>query len=127
MERAWDTYLEQWGLTHASAPVLVVLTPGPLSQREIAARMHVTEQSVGRVLRGLEDNGHITRQRHHTDRRRHMVALTAAGRSALAELDQAQAVEALIGNTLSPDELAQLRRLLVRMVTTLPNDEPPSA
>src|SRR5690625_2311111 len=36
VERAWDAYLEQWNLTHASVPVLVVLTRGPLSQREIA-------------------------------------------------------------------------------------------
>lgn len=127
VERAWDGYLEEWGLTHASVPVLVVLTPGPLSQREIAARMHVTEQSIGRVLRGLEDNGHITRQRHPADRRRHVVALTETGRSALVRLDHAQNVESLIGDSLTAVEVAQLRDLLIRMVAALPHEAPPTA
>src|SRR5690625_6295028 len=55
--------------------------------------MHVTEQTIGRVLRGLQDNGYLTRERHHRDRRRHVVSLTAEGRGALEALDQAQAVE----------------------------------
>lgn len=126
VERAWDGYLEEWGLTHASVPVLVVLTPGPLSQREIAARMHVTEQSIGRVLRGLEDNGHITRQRHQADRRRRVVALTDVGRRALVRLDHAQNVESLIGDSLTSEEVAQLRALLVRMVTALPQEPTPA-
>src|SRR5690606_5074511 len=76
VERAWDTYLAQWGLTHASVPVLVVLARGSLSQREIAAHMHVTEQTIGRVLRGLQASGHISRAPHAEDRRRHVVSLT---------------------------------------------------
>lgn len=120
VERAWDTYLQQWGLSHASVPVLVVLTAGPLSQREIAAQMHVTEQSIGRVLQGLQRNGHITRERHPEDRRRHVVTLTPAGFDALRALDRAQTVESLIGSSLSADETAALRDLLIRMLTDLP-------
>src|SRR5699024_1792080 len=104
VERAWDRYLERWGLTHASVPVLVVLSPGPLSQREIAAQMHVTEQAIGRVLRGLERSGYITREPHPDDRRRHTVALTGPGADALAALDEAHAVESLIGDSLSGEE-----------------------
>jgi len=120
VERAWDAYLQRWGLTHASVPVLVVLATGPLSQREIAAKMHVTEQTIGRVIRGLQAGGYIARERHPQDRRRHVVSLTAEGRGALAALDQAQAVESLIGDALDPEETAQLRALLVRMLTALP-------
>ncbi len=123
VERAWDAYLEQWDLTHASVPVLVVLTRGPLSQREIATKMHVTEQSIGRVLRGLQDLGYITREPHATDRRRRLVTLTQAGRDALSALDQAHVVEGLIGQSLSRDETAQLRHLLVRMLADLPLPE----
>lgn len=120
VERAWDTYLQQWQLSHASVPVLVVLARGPLSQREIAAQMHVTEQSVGRVLRGLQHSGYITREPHAQDRRRHVVTLTPEGRDALQALDQAQAVEALIGSSLSTEETACLRELLIRVLTDLP-------
>lgn len=123
VERAWDAYLQQWNLTHASVPVLVVLARGSLSQREIAAQMHVTEQTIGRALRGLQHNGHITRETHPEDRRRHVVSLTPAGREALSALDRAQAVESLIGGSLSPEETAQLRALLIRLLADLPLPE----
>ncbi|WP_413454290.1 MarR family transcriptional regulator [Georgenia phoenicis] len=120
VERAWDAYLGQWGLTHASVPVLVVLSRASMSQREIAAHMHVTEQTIGRVLRGLQASGYITRTQHPEDRRRHVVALTPSGRDALTALDRAQSVESLIGSSLSAPETAQLRTLLIRMLTDLP-------
>src|SRR5699024_8885901 len=100
VERAWNRYLEQWGLSHASVPVLVVLTRGPMSQREIAANMHVAEQTMGRILRHLQEQGYITRERHAADRRRRVVALTGNGREVLEELDQGQTVEGLIGDAL---------------------------
>lgn len=120
VERAWDAYLQQWQLSHASVPVLVVLARGSLSQREIAAQMHVTEQSVGRVLRGLQHSGYISRTPHPGDRRRHVVSLTASGRQALTALDQAQAVESLIGSSLDAAQTGQLRELLIRMLSDLP-------
>lgn len=123
IERAWDAYLESWRLTHASVPVLVVLMPGPLSQREIAAKMHVTEQTIGRILRGLQEQGYITREPHADDRRRRVVTVTPSGRQALAELDHAQTVESLIGTSLPPGELTVLRELLIELVTALPQGE----
>jgi len=120
VERAWDSYLHRWGLTHASLPVLAVLVAGPLSQREIAARLHVTEQSVGRMLPGLQERGYIDREPHPGDRRRRVVTLSVAGREALGQLDQPQAVEALVGSALSSEETIQLRRLLQRIVARLP-------
>ena len=123
VERAWDAYLDRWKLTHASLPVLVVLMPGPLSQREIAAKMHVTEQTIGRILRGLQDLGYITREPHADDRRRRVVTITESGRLVLADLDDAQNVEGLMGDALTPQDLAVLRRLLIEVVTALPSTE----
>lgn len=120
VERAWDAYLDRWKLTHASLPVLVVLMPGPLSQREIAAKMHVTEQTIGRILRGLQEQGYITREPHAGDRRRRVVTITESGRLALADLDDAQNVEGLMGDALTPQDLAVLRGLLIELVTSLP-------
>lgn len=123
VERAWDAYLQEWGLTHASIPVLVVLARGSLSQREIATRMHVTEQTIGRVLRGLQASGYISRSPHPEDRRRHVVTLTASGREALVALSHSQSVESLIGSSLTPEETLQLRALLIRMLADLPPPE----
>ncbi len=123
VERAWDNYLQRWNLSHASVPVLVVLAGGPLSQREIATQMHVTEQTIGRVLRGLQRSGYLTRERHPDDRRRHVVTLTPAGLEALHALDQTQTVESLIGSSLNAEETARLRELLIQLLAELPLPE----
>lgn len=120
VERRWDEYLAHWHLTHASVPVLAVLVRGALSQREIAAQMHVTEQTLGRVLPGLERHGYLTREPHRMDRRRRLVTLTQKGREALVALQDTQAVESLIGESLDSAEIAQLRELLMKMLTDLP-------
>jgi MarR family transcriptional regulator, organic hydroperoxide resistance regulator len=116
VERAWDAYLEQWSLTHASLPVLAILAGGPRSQREIADHLGVTEQTTSRMLTGLERSGYVARRRHDSDRRRQVVAVTQSGLSALAALDDPATVERLIGDALSPAQLATLRHLLVRLV-----------
>jgi len=96
--------------------VLAILAGGPRSQREIAAHLGVTEQTTSRMLTGLERSGYVARHRHDTDRRRQVVAVTDAGMSALAALDDPATVERLIGDALSPAQLATLRDLLVRLV-----------
>lgn len=116
MERAWDGYLAQWSLSHASLPVLAVLVGGERSQRELAAHLGVTEQSTSRMVAGLERNGYVERSRHSQDRRRHTVRITDAGRGALAELNVPGAIDSLVGHDLSDNELADLRRLLLRFL-----------
>ncbi len=123
VERAWDTYLAQWDLSHASVPVLVALLRGGLSQREIAAHMHVTEQSIGRVVRGLQDQGYVTRSEHSADRRRQVVTITTEGRRVLVALDRRQAVDSLMGESLSAAETETLRGLLIQMLNDSP--QPP--
>ena len=116
VEREWDAYLERWSLTHASLPVLAVLAGGGRFQREIASELGVTEQTISRMLVGLERSGYLQRQRHDTDRRQHVVAITPGGRAALEALNDSVAVERLVAATLTPDQVAQLRGLLVRML-----------
>lgn len=116
MERAWDGYLSHWSLSHASLPVLAVLAGGDHSQREIAAHLGVTEQSTSRVVAGLERLDYVTRTRHPGDRRRHTVQITASGRAALHELDVRDAIDSLISHDLGENELADLRRLLIRLL-----------
>ena len=118
VERAWDAYLGRWSLTHASLPVLAVLAGGPRSQREIARDLQVTEQTTSRMLAGLERTGYVRRERHAADRRRHVVAITAAGRDALAALDDPAAVERLVTASLDAEDVEALRTLLLRIVET---------
>lgn len=115
-ERAWDAYLARWSLTHASLPVLAVLVGADLSQREIAAHLGVTEQTISRMVAGLERSGYVQRSRHPDDRRRQVVQITADGRRSLGELNVRDAIDSLVGHDLSDAELADLRRLLVRFL-----------
>lgn len=116
VERAWDTYLAQWSLSHASLPVLAVLIGGDRSQREIAAHLNVTEQSTSRMVAGLERTGYVERSPHPADRRRHTVQITEAGRRAVLELNLPDAIDSLVRHNLSDGELAELRRLLIRFL-----------
>jgi DNA-binding MarR family transcriptional regulator len=96
--------------------VLAVLAGGARSQRELADELKVTEQTTSRMLAGLERTGYVARERHAADRRRHVVAITEAGRAALAALDDPAAVERLVTASLSADQVDQLRALLLRLV-----------
>lgn len=72
------------------------------------------------MLNELEARGHVERRRDPSDRRRHVVDLTAAGREALRRAEQAREGlddEVLAG--LSREEREQLRELLARAVAAL--------
>jgi DNA-binding MarR family transcriptional regulator len=65
------------------------------------------------LLNELEDRGHIARRRDPTDRRRHRVELTPAGRRALMGAERAQeSIEDEVLGALDADEPATLWRLL---------------
>ncbi|SED67213.1 MarR family winged helix-turn-helix transcriptional regulator [Ruania alba] len=116
VERAWDTYLAQWSLSHASLPVLAVLAGGGHSQREIAEHTGVTEQTMSRIILGLERTGYVRRYPHPEDRRRHIVEITGEGFAALSSLNVPDAIDGLVTHDLDETELADLRRLLIRFL-----------
>ncbi|MFC4555836.1 MarR family winged helix-turn-helix transcriptional regulator [Georgenia faecalis] len=116
VERQWDEYLAQWGISHASLPVLAVLARQDHSQRQIATALGVTEQSVSRMLVRLERTGYLRREPHASDRRRHVVALTDTGRQVLAEVSRPQAVEQLVTHGLSAAEVDDLRAGLLAVL-----------
>jgi MarR family transcriptional regulator, organic hydroperoxide resistance regulator len=116
VERAWDAYLERWSLTHATLPVLAVLAAGPHSQREVARALKVTEQTMSRMLVGLEQMGYVRREPHAADRRRHVVALTDTGLAALQAIDDPTVLERLVAATLTVDQVGELRAMLLRII-----------
>ena len=83
VERRKDNALAALGLTHAGVIALQGLAAGPMNQEQLARRIAVQSQTLGRVLGRLEDSGLVTRTRDERDRRQFSVALTDAGTAAL--------------------------------------------
>ena len=53
----------------------------PLSQRELAERLHLEKSSVSRMAAEMERNGLLVRERHPDNRRLYRLRLTARGRA----------------------------------------------
>ena len=88
VERRKDQALAALGLTHAAVIALQGLAAGPLNQEQLARRIAVQSQSLGKVLGRLEESGLVTRTRDQRDRRQFSVALTPSGQAALATAHQ---------------------------------------
>jgi len=113
VERDWNAHLATWDLNHASLSVLAHLLRAPMSQRELATACGVTEQTMSRVLARMERTGYITRTPHDDDRRRHVIAITDAGRGAFVVASDRELAENLVTRDLTTEQAEQLRRLLV--------------
>ena len=89
-------------------------------QQELADAFCMDANNVVLLLNELEQLGYATRLRDPHDRRRHLVQLTSAGRSALARSERAQgAIEDEVLQTLDPDERKTLRELLSRALRSM--------
>lgn len=119
-ERRWDTRLDPHHLSHASLPVLAILSAGPRSQRELAAMLGVTEQTVSRMVVRLEHEGYVVRDVDPADRRRRAVIGTPAGRRVLAEVSDTAFLEREFAARLDEAEHATLRALLLRLLEPWP-------
>lgn len=113
VERDWNAHLASWDLNHASQPVLVILLRGPRTQAELAALCEVTEQTMSRVLARAERTGYVTRTAHATDRRKHLLTITDAGRAAVIAASDPVAAERMVTEGLTPEQVEQLRALLL--------------
>ncbi len=130
VEREWNAHLAHWDLNHASLPVLAHLAGGPRSQRELAVACEVTEQTMSKTVARLERTGYIERPTRAQDRRRHDVALTAAGFAALRAAGDPGRAEEMVLRGLDDEQVEQLRSLLLAMYAadgSLDADELPAA
>jgi DNA-binding MarR family transcriptional regulator len=110
-----DNLLRPAGLTALQYTALTVLERHPdLSSAQLARNSFVTAQSMADMIMALEGRGLIERHRDQADRRRLVVALTAAGRE-LLELhrDQVAALETRMLAGLARDEVSCLRNALL--------------
>ncbi|MFA5529477.1 MAG: MarR family transcriptional regulator [Thiohalomonadaceae bacterium] len=77
--------MQRTGLSGPQLVVMQVIDRGsPLSAGELARRASLSQATVTAILDRLEERGLVVRERSKEDRRRTLVALTAAGQEALA-------------------------------------------
>src|SRR3954447_22800096 len=86
---------------------------GGLGQRELMQAMGIDPSILVTLLNPLEAGGLVSRERDPTDRRRHLVALTAAGERKLVNASRAQKeTEDGLFDSLNGEQRDQLRGLL---------------
>jgi DNA-binding MarR family transcriptional regulator len=117
IQRRQNDALAPLRLTRAAVIALEELAPRPLNQEQLAAKVHVQSQTLGKVLARLEAGGFITRTRNPADRRELRLQLTPAGAAALAVARQAE-IEAF-PSTLDAEDWHILQEQLNRFVTAL--------
>ncbi|MFC4905369.1 MarR family winged helix-turn-helix transcriptional regulator [Kocuria turfanensis] len=116
VEHAWNERLATLGVTHAGVMALDVLqTAGSMTQAQLAHRVRVQAQTMGKTLHRLELHGHVTRSKNVRDRRSHLVSITPEGQRILEAATQLE--DDLVGDGLLTDE--SLRRTLADIITTL--------
>ena len=115
--RRWAHMLSEHGLTPHHFGVLMVLQQlEAASQQQLSRLVGVDPRNAVAVLDVLERERLIRRRAHPTDRRRHTVTLTPAGRQLLAELGLAgDRIEDELLNQLSPAERDSLHQLLLKL------------
>ena len=132
ISRAFDQTLAKAG---GSLPVWLVLlamkTSAAASQRELAEVVGVKAATLTHHLNAMEGAGLITRRRDPSNRRIHIVELTAAGDQLFTALrGAAMAFDQRLRAGLSEEELAGLRGVLARLAGNAgagPADSPPWA
>jgi DNA-binding MarR family transcriptional regulator len=109
--------LGEYGLKPRQLEILELLArEGEVGQRELGDTLKIDHSILVTMLNPMESEGLVERRRSCTDRRRHIVSLTDAGRDrfaqASASIDRAE--EQLLG-ILPADDLRQLSELLARL------------
>jgi MarR family transcriptional regulator for hemolysin len=127
VRRAFDEALAEAG---GSLPVWLVLLNlkmgRPGNQRELAEAVGVREATLTHHLNSMDAEGLITRQRHTTNRRIHVVELTDPGEETFLRLRAAAvAFDKRLRAGITEKEAANLVGVLDRLIRNLaPDDEP---
>jgi DNA-binding MarR family transcriptional regulator len=83
VERDWDERLRAIGLSHAAVVAIdILIRTGPTGADTIARTARVQPQTMSRTLERMVRDGLVERAPHPADRRRRVVSVTPAGRSA---------------------------------------------
>ena len=96
--------------------VLFQLRRGPMTLSELAAANGLDAPYTTLIVDKLESHGLVERLPHPEDRRRKLVALTAAGQQAIATADGILLEPPRALGSLPAEDLEQLTRLLSRLI-----------
>ncbi|HWC78346.1 MAG TPA: MarR family transcriptional regulator [Pseudonocardiaceae bacterium] len=96
--------------------VLRRLSGGPLTMRELGAKLSTDAPYVTLMVRDLEERGLVSRTAHPTDRRAKVVTLTEQGREIADQAEQIliEPPDALLA--LDPDDIAALDRIVATLL-----------
>ena len=122
MIREYQPYLDQLGITYAQYLVLMVLwETDRVPVNQITQRLFLNTNTVTPILKRMEAQGLITRQRAASDERKVIVSLTPKGQhlEAAATAIPEQLVASLVSNDLDAEELQAIKEQLERIVQHL--------
>lgn len=115
MTKVYKPLLEEVGLTYPQYLLMLVLWENDrLPLKELARRLHQDSGALTPVLKRLEAEGYVTRQRNAEDERNLSIELTAQGR---ALRDKAKKINGTIGSycALGDQEMTELRQSLTAL------------
>jgi DNA-binding MarR family transcriptional regulator len=105
---------------HHFGMLMVLDQVGAASQQQLSRAVGVDPRNAVPVIDALQQRHLVERQPDPTDRRRHAVALTPAGREAIDDLRRAgEQVEQHLLDCLTPTERAGLHRTLRKLLSAL--------
>lgn len=118
---------EKYNVTAAQSHTLLYLAKlsggREVMQRDLERELHLKASTVNGIVDRLEEKGYILRRQSREDGRRRMLSLTEEGqaiteafRAALEDTDR------VFCGVLSPEEQAQLRDMLSRLIKNLENE-----
>lgn len=117
--RQYRKPLEKFGLTYTQYLVMMVLWEfGGMTEGELGRKIHLDSGTLAPLLKRLEKQGYINRERPDNNERKLFVSLTEIGKS-LEEnaLKIPQAMQGCIN--LSTDEIMELKRLLDKALSRM--------
>ncbi|WP_282280869.1 MarR family winged helix-turn-helix transcriptional regulator [Pseudomonas sp. PS02302] len=115
MTKVYKPLLEEVGLTYPQYLMMLVLWENDrLPLKELARRLHQDSGALTPVLKRLEAEGYVTRQRNAEDERNLSIELTESGR---ALRERAKKINGTIGGycALGDAEMTQLRENLMTL------------
>lgn len=120
-EHSHDTHVRERidaaGIPKAFGPFLMTVEKNEGStQAEIAGKMHFTAATVSVTLQKMVDSGYISKVADDSDSRQMRIFLTEKGREKAREMHSIFCeLEAKLVETLTEEEIAELRRLLLKI------------
>ncbi|MCJ0905639.1 MarR family winged helix-turn-helix transcriptional regulator [Rhodococcus sp. ARC_M6] len=114
LEHSWEKVLRSQDMTHAGLIVLHSIAQAPMSQRDIAKKSRVTDQTMSRTIDRLERAGFVTRGTDPRDERRRLITVTESGLITYQRLLVLEKEDAAL--TVGVGDVSALREQLLRLV-----------